>query len=62
MALVGACLERAREIGCSAVVLGSLPEMEAAHRLYQRLGFRRIPGRDWSPAEGVDLQAFRLDL
>jgi GNAT superfamily N-acetyltransferase len=60
--LVGVCLERARELGYTAVVLSSLPEQQAAHRIYGRLGFRRTPDRDWSPAEGVGLQAFRLDL
>ena len=44
------------------LVLSSLPEQEAAHRIYRRLGFRRTPDRDWEPAEGVDLLAFRLDL
>ena len=61
-ALVGACLERATELGCTAVVLSSLPVQEPAHRIYRRLGFRRTPDRDWSPTEGVDLVAFRLDL
>ena len=36
--------------------------MEAAHRLYLRLGFARDPGLDWSPVSDVDLVAFRLDL
>jgi len=61
-ALVGACLERSRELGYTAVVLSSLPVQQPAHRIYQRLGFRRTPDRDWSPAEGVDLLAFRLEL
>jgi len=61
-ALVGACIERAREVGASALVLGSLPAQQPAHRLYEGLGFRRTPDLDWSPAEGVDLLAFRLDL
>jgi len=61
-ALVGACLERSRELGYDAVVLSSLPEQQAAHRIYERLGFRRLPERDWSPATGVDLLAFRLAL
>jgi ribosomal protein S18 acetylase RimI-like enzyme len=56
------CLERSIELGYSAVVLSSLPVQQAAHRLYERLGFRRTPDRDWSPATGVDLLAFRLDL
>jgi hypothetical protein len=34
----------------------------AAHRVYGRLGFRRTPDRDWSPAPGIELLGFRLDL
>jgi ribosomal protein S18 acetylase RimI-like enzyme len=60
--LVSVCLERSLELGYHAVVLSTLPQMAAAHRLYQRLGFRRLPERDWSPAEGVDLMSFYLDL
>ncbi len=62
LALVGLCLERASELGCGAVVLSSLPVQRAAHRIYASLGFRRTPERDWSPTEGVELLAFRLDL
>ncbi len=61
-ALVSVCVERARELGCTAVVLSSLPVQQTAHRLYERLGFRRTPDLDWSPEEDVDLLAFRLDL
>jgi len=61
-ALVGLCAERSRELGYSALVLSSLSEQRAAHRLYERLGFRRTPERDWSPREGLELLAFRLGL
>lgn len=61
-ALVGACIERARELGHSALVLSSMPSQTEAHGLYEALGFRRTPDRDWSPVAGVDLLAFRLDL
>jgi ribosomal protein S18 acetylase RimI-like enzyme len=61
-ALARLCLDRFRDEGCRAVLLSSLPVMEAAHRLYTRLGFRRLPERDWSPVPGVELIAFRLDL
>ena len=61
-ALVSVCLERSRELGYDAVVLSSLPEQQAAHRLYERFGFCRLPERDWSPAEDVELLAFRLTL
>jgi hypothetical protein len=36
--------------------------MTSAHRIYERLGFRRAPERDWSPVPGVDLMAFALRL
>ncbi|HVH93798.1 MAG TPA: GNAT family N-acetyltransferase, partial [Nocardioidaceae bacterium] len=61
-ALIGVCMERARELGYDALALSSLPVQQAAHRLYERLGFRRAPDRDWSPAEGVDLWVFRLEF
>jgi ribosomal protein S18 acetylase RimI-like enzyme len=61
-ALVQRCIERSRELGYAAVVLCSMREMATAHRLYERLGFRRTPALDWSPVEGVELQAFRLSL
>ena len=44
------------------MVCSSLPEMRAAHRVYERVGFRRVPERDWSPVPGVDLLAFALRL
>lgn len=43
----------------AGVVCSSLPAMRAAHRIYERLGFRRVPERDWSPVPGVDLLVFR---
>jgi len=60
--LTGHCLTRSRELGYQGVVLSSLPTMTIAHRLYERLGFRRVHGRDWSPAPGVLLWAYRLSL
>lgn len=61
-ALVRLCLDRFRRDGCAGVVISSLREMSAAHRLYDRLGFRRLPHRDWEPVPGVALVAFRTDL
>ncbi len=61
-ALVSVCVERSTELGYRAVVLSSLPGQRDAHRIYERLGFRRTPELDWSPDAGVDLLAFRLDL
>lgn len=55
-------LDRFRELGCHAIVMSSLREMHVAHRVYERAGFARLPERDWSPAAGVQLIAFRMEL
>jgi len=56
------CVERSRELGYHRVVLSSASYMTGAHRIYERLGFVRLPDRDWSPHPGVDLYAFALVL
>ena len=61
-ALVRAVLDRARDTGARRLVLSTLPAMAAAHRLYQRFGFRRAPELDHRPVPGVELLAFTLDL
>lgn len=61
--LVEDCLRRARDAQLCRVVLSSAQEMVAAQRLYRRLGFTRLPERDWSPVPTVNLLAFaRGDL
>jgi ribosomal protein S18 acetylase RimI-like enzyme len=61
-ALVQRCLDRSGELGYERLVISSLPSMSSAHRLYERIGFQRAPERDWSPAQGVVLHAYLLDL
>lgn len=61
-ALVRACVTRAREQGLRRLVLSSQQAMSAAHRLYDRLGFVRTPGRDWDPFPGFTLWTFGLEL
>ncbi|WP_312871635.1 GNAT family N-acetyltransferase [Amycolatopsis acididurans] len=61
-ALTRAVVDRARALGARRVVLCSLDSMTAAHRLYARLGFTRLPERDWQPGPGFWLRAFGLDL
>lgn len=60
--LVRWCVDRAREQGCTAVALSTLPEMATAHRMYERMGFARAPERDWRPTPRVHLIAYLLDL
>ena len=61
-ALVRACLQRAADAGRTAMVLSTDPRMHAAHRLYERLGFTRLPERDWSPIPGIELMVYRRAL
>ncbi|MEU7008226.1 GNAT family N-acetyltransferase [Streptomyces sp. NPDC046332] len=63
-ALVRACVERARESrGCRRLVLSTQPRMASAHRIYERTGFVRTPGRDWTPVPDMDpLLTYALEL
>jgi ribosomal protein S18 acetylase RimI-like enzyme len=61
-ALTERCIERSREQGLRRVVMSSATYMTTAHRIYERLGFTRLPDRDWAPIPGVDLYAFVLEL
>jgi ribosomal protein S18 acetylase RimI-like enzyme len=60
--LVTACLDRARAAGKRRVVISTDPRMTAAHRLYERLGFTRLPERDWSPMPGIDLIVYAREV
>jgi len=61
-ALMQACIRRARATGAGALTLHTTPMMEAAMRLYARLGFVHVPELDFEPAPGLTVQGFRLTL
>ncbi|HET9420319.1 MAG TPA: GNAT family N-acetyltransferase [Nocardioides sp.] len=61
-ALLDLVVRRAHEDDARGIVLSSLAEMSAAHRIYERQGFQRVPDRDWSPVPDVHLIAFRKEL
>lgn len=61
-ALVIACMDRAAASGRRRVRLSTRPSMKSAQHIYERLGFRRDPKYDRSPAPGVNLMAYVLDL
>lgn len=62
-ALVQACIDQARADGKTALTLYSTPAMTSAHRLYERLGFRREEARDMIVESGaVKLRSFVLVL
>lgn len=54
-ALTRAVLDRAAQLGLRGITLSTSQDMTAAHRLYERLGFRRTPDRDWKPNKFVQL-------
>lgn len=60
--LIRAVIDRARELGCDRVVLCVVDVNAKAIRLYDRLGFARLPERDWRPVPDVQLIAFGLDI
>lgn len=59
-ALVRACVERAMAAGKSRISLPTTSTMTAAHRIYQRLGFERLP--DVILPSGFRLWMYSLDL
>jgi len=62
VALMDECVRRARQSGAAALTLHSTDVMQAAMRLYERLGFRRAPELDIQPAPGVTIKGYRLGL
>ncbi|MEW2472944.1 MULTISPECIES: GNAT family N-acetyltransferase [Micromonospora] len=62
-ALVEACVARATELGCTALVICVRDGLaESAHHLYRRHGFTRTPHLDWTPLPNVHLLALRRPL
>ena len=61
-ALVRWCVARAWAQGKRRLAMSTQPGMADAHRLYQRLGFRRAPERDWSPEPGLSLRVYAIDI
>jgi ribosomal protein S18 acetylase RimI-like enzyme len=59
-ALAVALIDRARADGRDGMALLSLASMTAAHAMYERLGFRRVPARDWEYIPGGFLLCFVL--
>jgi|JI7StandDraft_1071085.scaffolds.fasta_scaffold22371_6 ribosomal protein S18 acetylase RimI-like enzyme len=57
-ALVDECERRAVANGAPAHAICVIDRNHAAHRFYERLGFTRLPERDWEPRDGVHLQAY----
>jgi ribosomal protein S18 acetylase RimI-like enzyme len=54
--LVRAAMTQGVADGAGRMVLSTQPEMLAAHRLYERLGFTRRPDLDWVPEQDTSVQ------
>src|SRR4051812_47035768 len=50
--LIEACERIALASGHQGIVLSTQPDMKAAHRVYERLNYRRNPERDWARWDG----------
>ena len=63
-AMVAWILEKARDTeGITAVSLTTGNDWHTAHALYQKLGFTRVPDRDWPiPENGEMLRVYRMEL
>lgn len=60
-ALISECVRRSKEKGYSSIGLHTGEFMESAQRLYERLGFERLPQFDFEPAgDGIIVKAYRL--
>jgi GNAT superfamily N-acetyltransferase len=61
-ALMDESVRRARRSGATALTLHTTGMMQAAVRLYERMGFVRAPELDFRPAPGVIIMGYRLGL
>lgn len=60
--LMEACIGRARGAGAQAITLHTTDMMSTAMRLYERMGFARVPDLDFTPAPSVVAKGYRLAL
>jgi GNAT superfamily N-acetyltransferase len=62
VALMHECIRRARESRAPTLTLHTMDMMQAAMRMYERLGFQRAPELDIDVAPGVTIKGYRLLL
>lgn len=61
-ALMAECLRRCREQSIKTIGLRTNEIMDIARRMYEQMGFTRVPEFDFHPVPGVVVTAYRLDL
>lgn len=62
LALMEECMRRVQAAGAKQLGLHTNEMMEGAKRLYARMGFRRAPESDFSPAAGVLVEGYVVEL
>ncbi len=60
--LMDECVRRCRDQGIATIGLHTTKIMDVAHRMYEHMGFTRVPEFDFHPASGVVVTAYRLDV
>jgi GNAT superfamily N-acetyltransferase len=61
-ALINECIRQCRNQGIATIGLHTTEMMDVARRMYERMGFIRVPEFDFHPRPGVVVMAYRLDL
>jgi ribosomal protein S18 acetylase RimI-like enzyme len=62
-ALLSECMHRAKNNGFRSIGLHTGEFMKDAIKLYEKIGFERLPEYDFQPADdGITVKAFRLSL
>ena len=61
-ALMDECVRRARATGATSLGLHTSRSLEAAVRMYRRMGFVRAPAHDFQPPGAELVEAYRLEL
>ncbi len=64
VALMDECVRRCRNAGIRTIGLHTTTAMAVARRLYERMGFVRVPQYDFAPDDGdeVVVMAYRMDI
>lgn len=60
--LIEACVARARAMGSTELGLHTSKSFRAAVAIYEKMGFERVPERDFQPAGAELVEGYRLRL
>jgi ribosomal protein S18 acetylase RimI-like enzyme len=61
-ALMDECVKRCKKQDLKTIGLHTTELMDIAKRMYERMGFTRVPEFDFHPRPGVTVMAYKLDL